>query len=204
LEEQHKLQVRKALIEAAVITTGSPGAAEEKIISLAAVKTYLNTSRHGSFIPTDGPLPADLLPISISRHFSPDSLQSAFGWRELTIVEWLRYILDDQIASSDIEHDVTRSPQWAERVLQALARAWPNCSKKTKADFVILLGDKTCIPTSAGLKIPNHAYFQNTNVFPDLPIVTLSSRAPIKGALEELLQELGVRKHVDLQIVFHR
>jgi hypothetical protein len=69
---------------------------------------------------------------------------------------------------------------------------------------VALLKDKTCIPTTSGSKIPEQAYFANANVFKDLPIVKLPSGTPIKGVIEKLLLALGVRKHVELQLVFNR
>ena len=116
----------------------------------------------------------------------------------------LRYVLDPQVISADVDHDLTRTPQWAERVLQAIARVWPSSSKDAQSEIVSLLQEKPCIPTSAGLKVPREAYFQNAHVFPDLPLVTLPSGTVIKGTLEKTLESLGVRKHVELQIVFNR
>ncbi|KAI0701855.1 hypothetical protein BC835DRAFT_1435271 [Cytidiella melzeri] len=204
LKETHLPLARKELIEAVILTIGVSGSADERIIPISSVKTFLNTRGHGSSIPTDGPLPPHLLPLGISRHFDPQALQSAFGWRELSIGEWLQFIVTPQTTASDAEHDMTQSPQWAERVLQALARAWPSCGKDAQTQIVALLQDKPCIPTSAGLNVPKDAYFQSAHVFPDLPLVALPSRAPIKGNMEKTLQSLGVRKHVDLQIVFNR
>lgn len=195
---------RKEILDAAIVTTGAPGSVEEKIIPLSSVQTFLNTRNHGSAIPTDGPLPAHLLPLNVSRHFDPQALQSAFGWRELNIGEWLKFTLESQVNTPDVEHDITQSAPWAERVLQSLARVWPSLSKDAQADIMAQLQDKTCIPTSAGLKIPAEAYFQSAHVFPDLPLVTLPSGTAIKGNLEKMLQAVGVRKHVDLQIVFNR
>jgi hypothetical protein len=54
------------------------------------------------------------------------------------------------------------------------------------------------------LKVPTQAYFASVSLFRDLPTVTMPSGANIKGALEKVLQSLGVRKHVELQIVFDR
>jgi hypothetical protein len=60
------------------------------------------------------------------------------------------------------------------------------------------------VPTSGGLKIPEESYFVKADLFHDLPVVTLPSGTPIRPALERMLQALGVRKHVDLQVVFNR
>jgi hypothetical protein len=54
------------------------------------------------------------------------------------------------------------------------------------------------------MQLPSSAYFSSTNVFKDLPIVSLPSGAAVKGHLEQVLLALGVRKHVDIQIVFDR
>ncbi|KAJ3549086.1 hypothetical protein NM688_g5219 [Phlebia brevispora] len=195
---------RTELLDAAVLSTATSDSAGEKIVPMSWIQSFLNTRTIGSLIPTDGPLPTHLLPVSVSRHFDPQSFHSAFGWREFTISEWLQHILDPQVMSANVEFDVTTSPTWAERVLNVLARAWPSCGKGAQEAIVNLLKDKTCIPTSAGLKIPRDAYFQNVHVFPDLPHVTLPSGAPVKGALEKVLQALGVRKHVELQLIFNR
>ncbi|KAI0342553.1 hypothetical protein BDW22DRAFT_1484759 [Trametopsis cervina] len=197
-------RARSEIINAAILTIGTPGGSDEKIISLVSLKTFLNTRSTGAAIPTDGPLPSHVLPLTVSRHFDPQALRSAFGWQELTVADWLGFLLDPQTVTSDPEHDLTSSTHWADRVLQVLARVWPSCGKEAQADVVTLLQDKTCIPTSAGLKVPGDAYFQNAHVFPDLPLVTFPSGAAIKGNLEKVLQALGVRKHVELQIVFNR
>ena len=81
---------------------------------------------------------------------------------------------------------------------------WPNMAKGNQEETVVLLRDKACVPTSAGLKLPQEAYFQSAHIFKDLPIVQLPSGVPVRGALERVLTAVGVRKHVDLQIVFNR
>ncbi|KAH9946348.1 uncharacterized protein BXZ73DRAFT_86493 [Epithele typhae] len=184
--------VRSQLLNAAVLTieeAGKPG----QIVPLSIIESFLNSRTSGSLIPTDGPLPPHLLPVSLSRHFDPAHLMAAFGWRELSITEWLKHI-----------HDVHLSPQWAERVLNVLARASPSLSKGRLEETKALLSEHACIPTSAGLKRPSEAYFQNAHVFSDLPVLTLPSGAVVKGPMEKFLQTIGVRKHVDLQIVFDR
>ncbi len=171
---------------------------------MSSIQTFLNMRSIGSSIPTDGPLPDSLLPLNISRNFDPQSLISALGWKELTIGEWLRHVLDPDVSKSNAEYDLTLSPTWAERVLNVLARVWPACPRVVQEDVINLLKDKICIPTSAGLRTPQEAYFQNAHVFPDLPLITLPSGAPVKGPLEKFVEALGVRKHVELQIVFDR
>lgn len=194
-------RIRTELLNAAVLCIGEKGSADERIIPMSTIQTFLNTRSMGA-IPTDGPLPAHLLPISVGRHLDPNQLSTAFPWRELTTIDWIRHVT----SASDlgVDHDITKSPQWSERVFQVLARMWPNMAKGNQEETVVLLRDKACVPTSAGLKLPQEAYFQSAHIFKDLPIVQLPSGVPVRGALERVLTAVGVRKHVDLQIVFNR
>lgn len=194
-------QIRTELLNAAVLCLGEKETADERIIPMSSIQTFLNTRTMG-VIPTDGPLPAHLLPISVSRHLDPNQLSTAFPWREFTTIDWIRHITS--ATGLDDDHNITKSPQWAERVFQVLARMWPNIAKGSQEETVTLLRGKTCVPTTAGMKLPGEAYFQSAHIFKDLPIVHLPSGAPMKGALEKVLTAIGVRRHVDLQIVFNR
>lgn len=197
-------QARGELLNAAVMIIGTPGSPDEKIIPVATIQTFTNHRGIGALIPLDGPLPSHLVPPSVSRHFDPQLLRAAFNWQELLLPGWLQHILDPQVRAADITHDITLSPAWAERVLTVLTRAWPTSTKPTQQAVIDLLKDVPCIPTINGMKVPRDAYFQNAHVFPDLPLVKLPSGSAIKGSMEKVLEGLGVRKHVDLQIVFNR
>jgi hypothetical protein len=203
-EDANVLRIRTELLKATVLTTGTLGGPDERIIPLASVSKIINTKNMGAFIPADGPIPDHVLPLSVSKRFSADSLIKAFPWTELSIVDWLRHIVGPAVCEADVEHDLNRSAAWAERVSSVLARTWPSMSKVVQGDVRELLKEKTCIPTSHGLKVPDQSYFANVNLFPDLPIVTMPSGLIVKGTLEKVLQALGVRKHVELQIVFDR
>ncbi|KAI0046331.1 hypothetical protein FA95DRAFT_1398210 [Auriscalpium vulgare] len=198
--DQNLQQGRTQLLDAAIVTTDAP----QRIIPLSTVRTFLNPRNMGSIIPTDGPLPDSLLPLSISRSFGPDILAAVFPWVQLTIIDWLRHVVDPSITAKNVEFDISLSAPWAERVLTVLARAWPSLPKSAVDEIVKVLKGKPCVPTSTGLKLPEQAYFANVNLFRDLPIVTMPSGVVVKGALEKVLQALGVRKHVELQIVFDR
>jgi hypothetical protein len=192
--------IRTELLSAAVLTTGV--APDENILALSAVRTFLNP--RSLVIPTDGPLPAHLLPIAVGRNFDTESLRFAFPWRELTIVDWIRHISDPSVCSQNTEFDINSSPPWAEKVLQVLTRVWPSLSKGSQAEIVEALKSKTCIPTSSGMRASEQSYFSNADIFHDLPVVTLPSASPIKAPMAKVLEALGVRKHVDLQVIFDR
>ena len=194
-------QGRSQLLDALVLSINGP---PERIMKISDARTFLNARTGGAIIPIDGPLPSTLLPTSVTRSFDPDVLGTVFPWKQLTIVDWLRHVTDPKVAVENAEFDITLSASWAERVLSALSRAWPSLPKTTHEDVINILSPMACVPTSAGLKVPNQAYFASVNLFRDLPTVTMPSGASVKGALERVLQSLGVRKHVELQMVFDR
>ncbi|EJD01998.1 uncharacterized protein FOMMEDRAFT_109078 [Fomitiporia mediterranea MF3/22] len=196
-------QVRQQLIEAALLSIGT-GTAKERIVPLEQIRSFVNLRSMGSVLPLDGPIPEHTIPIEVSKNFQVSDLISTFGWQELTIVDWTRFVVSPAASAGGPEHDITISAIWAERVLNTLARAWPSMSKSHQAEIVNLLKDKTCIPTRSGLKQPGEAYFPNAHVFPDLPVVTMPKGSQVKGNLEKVLEALGVRKHVELQVVFDR
>ncbi|TCD69784.1 hypothetical protein EIP91_006320 [Steccherinum ochraceum] len=197
-------RIRTELLNAAVLVLGTPGSSDEKMVPLSTIRTFLNTRGVGAYIPTDSPLPAHLIPLSVSRNFDPTLLTNALGWKELSIVEWLQHVLDEKVVAANPAFDPTKSTEFADRLLNILARALPTVGKPTVDAVVKLLQPKACIPTTLGLQPPQQAYFQTAHIFSDLPILKLPSDTPVKGNLEKILLALGVRKHVDLQIVFDR
>lgn len=207
MSKQHttsNLSHRAELLDAAVLTTGKPGSTDEKIIPLGSLQTFINGRTISSIIPLDGPLPDHLLPVTISKCFSSSDISSAFPWIELTIPKWLEHVCSTKVRTANVHQDLTISPIWAERVLTILARAWATLSAPAKGEVFSHLGAIACIPTSSGMRIPDQSYFPQANIFNDLPVVTFPSGAMPKGSLERVLHALGVRKHVELQIIFNR
>jgi hypothetical protein len=199
--QKNRFKERSQLLGALVVSvTGPP----EKLMKLSDAQTFLNTKTSESIIPTDGPLPTSLLPMSITSAFDRDVLASIFPWKQLSITVWLRHVTSRKVAAANAEFDVTHSAPWAERVLSVLARAWPSLHKTARNEVITVLNPKSCIPTSTGLKVPKETYFPSANLFRDLPIVTMPSGAIVAGDLEKLLQSLGVRGYVKLEIVLDR
>jgi hypothetical protein len=197
-----RLQERTQLLDALVISVSGPA---KKTMKLSNAQTFLN-SKAKAIIPTDGPVPSTVVPTGITSSFDRDVLVSVFPWKQLSIVDWLRYVTDPQVAAANPDFDVTYSARSAERVLTVLVRAWSRLAKTARNDVIGILSPMSCIPTSTGLKVPNQAYFPNVNLFRDLPIVKIPSGAILapQRDLEEVLQSLGVRKNVQLEIIFDR
>ena len=191
---------RAQLWDALVISvSGSP----TKTIKLSDAQTFSNSQTRAIF-PTDGPLPSTAVPTSITSSFASAVLESSFLWKQLSVVEWLRHMTDPEVAAANAEFDVTVSASWAERVLYVLAYAWPSLSAIDQWEVIKVLDTKSCVPTSTGLKVPNQAYFPSVNSFQDLPIVTLPSDAIVADKLKNILQSLGVRECVELEIILDR
>lgn len=195
------LPIRAQVISNILILVGQNDTTQ-KVIPLASIRSFINPRSACGSVPLEGPLPESLLPVSVSKLFKPEVLTDCFPWSELSLVQWLAFICNSSTFS--VEYDISSSPIWSERVIGIITRAWPSLPAGQKAEVVQILRTKTCIPTSGGLKLPHEAYFPSVNIFGDLPVVTFQSGSAIKGTLEKVLQELGVRKHVELQLIFNR
>ncbi|SNX84781.1 uncharacterized protein MEPE_03490 [Melanopsichium pennsylvanicum] len=203
----YDVSLRSKLLNNAMLTIADPKdpTLPEKIQPLSVVRYYLNTSR----LPTDVPLPDACLSYEVSRSFTTNDLSRVFGWSELTVSAWLKNLvqLSMQLPPSGsttiADTDIHTSPVFAEKVLLTLSRAWFALPASQHDEITQLLAAITCIPTRLQMQKPNDAYFSNVSLFPDLPIVELPS-AQVKGNLEKVLVALGVRRHVELQMIFNR
>ena len=197
--------LRTQLLNAIVIAVHNKEREDEKFIPLNSIKYFYNSrSPTAGSLPLDGPLPDTLLPVSISKSFKLEEISGYFPWLEFNLRHWLLHICDSESGVIPVEYDICLSPLWSEKVIGVIARGWGQLSEDMKAGIKDILRDKTCIPTTNGLKKPAEAYFPTVHIFPDLPVVKFPSNLPIRSNLEKFLQYLDVRKHVDLQLVFNR
>jgi len=195
----HEATLRREFLDACIFV---PDNARDTLIALSTVKTFIS-SQGASRIIVDGPLPRHTLPFNISRLLPTEKLPSMLGWTELSVVEWLSHVVAPE-KPHPAEFDITLSAVWAERVLLCLARDLPGLSQADKDDVVARLAGVACVPTKAGMVTPDKAYFMNVNLFQDLPIVALTKTQTVRGNIEKLLELMGVRRHVELQLVFTR
>ena len=165
--------------------------AENCIVPLSGIKTFIN----GTSIPPDYPVPSSTLPFRLTKTFSRHQLL-AFGWRELSMFQWMQFLVKNSNNMPE-SHKIDSSPEFAGKVLQALSKSWDNCPEKSQ--LIELLGSKTVIPTKQGMKMPHAAYFPTVKLFDDLPIIK-----GLHGVKEKFLAALGVRKTIELGVVFSR
>lgn len=186
----------RQLVRAAVVTT------DDGVQALSDVETVLHTGK----LPPTVPLPPTCLVYAVSRPFSPADLCRVFGWRELSVAAWVHYIVElDRSSAADVRasHGLTQSAAQAETVFSTLAWAWGHLPKPQATEIVQLLRPLACIPTRAGMKCPTEAYFASVSLFQDLPVVAFPTLT-VRGPLEKVLEALGVRRHVEIQLIFDR
>ena len=198
--EGYTPQIRSRLLDAAVLVQDNG-----KIVPLSIIETFVKPQT--SSIPTDMPLPSHTLPYTITKELRGATIYNTFGWTELTLLQYITFLIKPPMsdtAGADLETDVRSSPAFAERVLAMLGRAWPSVSANQQSAIALELKDVPCIPTKAGFKKPGEAYFEKNLLFDDLPTIALPKNTAIKGGMEKMLLGIGVRKTVDLQLVFSR
>jgi hypothetical protein len=194
----------QSLLGAGVATISEEGSSKDKapnnnggkVLVLAQIKTFLT----GSKIPPDLPLPPDTIPFRFTKGISRQTLE-AFQWVELQIVPWVRFLVDAAEHSSlPPEYCLTVSPGFAAQVLHVISKSWEGLSQTSKASMGELLSKHTIIPTKFGLRRPAESYFPSVKLFDDLPTITgLHS-----GVKDKFLSALGVRKTVEMNVVFER
>ncbi|KAJ3023841.1 hypothetical protein HKX48_000529 [Thoreauomyces humboldtii] len=184
----------QTLLRSAVMTVtsiGNEGAAPVTVRPLSSIQFH--APRH--LVPADLPIPDSCLPQTVSHHFKKEDLEGhlRFPWSELPLSIWAEYVVHEEAFSSD--------SGFVERVLAVLSRHVGSMRLKTRQDVISLLKSVKCIPTAQGLFKPDDSYFSKVTLFPDLPIVHLANQ---KAVSESFLKLLGVREHVELQLVFSR
>ncbi|GAA5813959.1 hypothetical protein MFLAVUS_007449 [Mucor flavus] len=177
---------RSRFLESAIMNCGE----DRGLLQLSHTRFWLNPK----IIPLDMPIPQDTMPFSISKNFLTNDLASYFSMIELSVAHWVQYIVSSK-------PEISTSKDFSERVLGVVSKQYQHISTKAQNDIVTLLSNKTCMPTRFGMKLPKDAYFPSVNLFDDLPILEFGQARNIN---EAFLTSLGVRKHVELQMVFDR
>lgn len=169
----------------------------EIIMPMSSAKTFINVK----LIPADVPTPPHCLPFSLTKSMSSDSLKRVFGFNELNLLDFTTHLFSAEFKGVD---SISESPILAEKFLNILAKAWSSLSAELQREISSYLQEKVFIPTRHGVRKSSEAYHSNVTLFQDLAVVCLPSGTPVKGAMEKVLTAIGVRKHVELQMVFSR
>nr|OQO24945.1 hypothetical protein B0A51_09082 [Rachicladosporium sp. CCFEE 5018] len=170
------------------------GLSSSPVIQLGQIQSYVNTSR----IPAELPTPPQTMPFRLTKGLSLTQL-SSLGWEELQIVPWLRWIIENRGQGFGAGQTIDSTPAVASQVLPVISKAWESLSQSSKQTVVELLVPLTVIPTKSGMRKPPQAYFASVKVFDDLPTIV-----GLQSVKEKFLFALGVRKTVELNVVFDR
>ncbi|ODN94260.1 hypothetical protein L198_05116 [Cryptococcus wingfieldii CBS 7118] len=198
--DNFNVSLRSRLLDAAIVMLDNG-----KVLPLSLVETFIRP--HSGTIPPDMPIPQHTIPYGITKDLRANSIHKVFGWTELNLLQYVTFLLNTPMSAhqgSDPATDLRISPEFAERVLGLISRAWTNLPSNIQSGIALELKDVPCIPTKAGFKPPREAYFEKNLLFEDLPIISLPKNTAIKGNMEKMLLAIGVRKTVDLQLVFSR
>ncbi|KAJ5279942.1 hypothetical protein N7478_005314 [Penicillium angulare] len=191
--DKHSVQ---SLLRVAVANDEDEGGKSTRLIVFADISGFLNPQR----IPADLPVPSAIMPFRFTKSIGKQELE-ALGWVELQVVPWLRWLVmnaqDRSLLSSD--QDITQSASFSGQILPVLSRQWELLSQASKQTVITMLQPKTVIPTKLGMKQPDQTYFPSVRLFDDLPVVH-----GLNGVKEKILVSLGVRKTVELGVIFDR
>ncbi|ORX44853.1 hypothetical protein BCR36DRAFT_334006 [Piromyces finnis] len=158
--------------------------------TLAHIKYFINPK----IVPPNMSFPDNVLPYAISKEFWKSDLETYFGnWAELPLSDWVGYIIEKDLFNDDLD--------FIEKVLSIISRGINSINYKERIRIKQYLTKRECIPTQHGLKLPEEAYFPIVNLFNDLPIISLKNPKSVSNAF---LKQLGVREHVELQMIFDR
>ena len=155
--------------------------------ALSSVQYFLNSKT----IPAHMPLPETCAPFSLTKQIPKFELET-IHWRELPTSVWIHFLIKGNLLTQ-------KGPDFAEDVLITLSKAWDAMAKSERDIICQSLEPIPCIPTTAGARKPLEAYLQSVSLFPDLPRVHFKRQMK-----EKVLLALGVRKVVELSLVFDR
>ncbi|KAL9639720.1 MAG: hypothetical protein Q9204_000973, partial [Flavoplaca sp. TL-2023a] len=171
------------------------GVAPTQVIALNGVKEHINPDK----IPPDMPVPPSTIPFKYTKSLSKFDT-NALGLRELDPLKWLQWLVDANAKGQlTPEQNLETNPTFATNVLKALSKNWPGMSQDSKARMTAILESQRIIPTKQGMKKPSETYFSSVKLFSDLPVIL-----PLSNVKEGFLTTLGVRKTIEIGVVFDR
>lgn len=184
------------LLNVAVANDEDDNGNTTRLIVFGDINAFLNPQK----IPVTLPLSPNVMPFRYTKTLGKQEVE-ALGWVELQIVPWLRWLVSNagNRNALSVEQDLTRTSSFAAQVLPVLSKQWDALSPSAKQAVIDLLQPNTVIPTKLGMKRPGETYFSSVRLFDDLPVVH-----GLNSAKEKFLAALGVRKTVELGVIFDR
>ncbi|KAJ5570300.1 uncharacterized protein N7459_009730 [Penicillium hispanicum] len=186
----------QSLLRVAVANDEDQDGKPTRLIVFADITGFLNPQK----IPADLPIPSTVMPFRFTKLLGKQELES-LGWVELQLVPWLRWLINNSGDRSllSAEQDITQNSSLSGQILSVLSKQWESLSSSSKQTVINTLQPQTVIPTRFGMKQPMQTYFASVRLFDDLPVVH-----GLNGVKEKFLVALGVRKTVELGVIFDR
>lgn len=110
------------------------------------------------------------------------------------MVRWLRHV-----TTQPQLQQLTNDENLASSILSLASKCWEQLDTSSKDTVVKILSPHAIMPTKMGMRRPAESYFPTVKLFDDLPTLK-----PFAGSKEKFLSALGVRKTIDLPVVFDR
>ncbi|OJA15596.1 hypothetical protein AZE42_08334 [Rhizopogon vesiculosus] len=186
--------VQGELMKAVKLNIGNP----KRQMSLSQIFKFVDSSIWIPWLQSDDVLPPDTIPFSFTRSLDRRQIPSALGWESMTVVDWLSHMISAQIDSA---HDIRKNPTYSNRVLVILGNIWGTLSSEIRDEAKEFMQDVLWIATNKGLRRADEAYFQEADVFRDLPVVTGNVFDP---QMVTVLTEFGVEKRLDFTKLFEK
>ncbi|KAF9883306.1 hypothetical protein FE257_003764 [Aspergillus nanangensis] len=167
-----------------------------RLIVFADISTFINPQR----IPISMPVSPTVMPFKYTKSLSKQEVE-ALGWTELQIIPWVSWLVKNAGNRNvlSLEQDLTQTSSFVAQVLPVLSRQWDALNPSSRQSLVDLLQPHTVIPTKLGMKRPAETYFSSVRLFDDLPVVH-----GLNSVKEKFLAALGVRKTVELGVIYER
>ncbi|OJJ97342.1 hypothetical protein ASPACDRAFT_80790 [Aspergillus aculeatus ATCC 16872] len=186
----------QSILSVAVASDEENADSQAKLIVFAGIESFLNPQR----IPASLPLPPSVAPFKFTKGLGNRELE-AMGWTELQVVTWILWLVENAGNRNMLSaaHDITQNSSFSAQVLPVISKQWEYFSPASKQTVSNVLQSKTIIPTKLGMKTPPETYFSSVRLFDDLPVIH-----GLNGVKEKFLASLGVRKTVELGVIFER
>ncbi|EED19229.1 hypothetical protein TSTA_025460 [Talaromyces stipitatus ATCC 10500] len=109
----------KSLLSVAVANEKPSEGQAGQLLTLAGIDCYLNPAR----IRSDLPIPPSVIPFKYTKSLEKSQLD-AVGWKELQIVPWLRWLVENagNRGVLPVEKDITRTASFAAQILPVLSK----------------------------------------------------------------------------------
>ncbi|CAF4020170.1 unnamed protein product [Rotaria sordida] len=114
------------------------------------------------------PLPVNVLPTNIARHFSQAQLENKLFLLPCTFKD----LIDSYLHES--QHYLLHDPKTAACLLSHFSKHSNQFSEFQWTQIKTILSANRCIPTTQGMKLPNDSYIPSLMLKPGLPVITLN------------------------------